>query len=230
MCFWKLVAGFVGRVPVEIEIIVLQNHYHSTVTDLPVSSSPNNAANARFSLNLPEDITSHLLPRPRPSIDSLSSRHSAQDPSGIRTSVDNDSLMSVETTASISPYSHLASENAHLQRLLGHLRDCHDLDPVMNAEENEQGASIISSPLSTDSKDAAASDTAQPAKAAKKQTPEARAAVCAEILSTERTYVRELVNLSEVYVKELENSDLLTPQECGLIFSNVKSILMFHRE
>ncbi|KAJ3278413.1 hypothetical protein HK104_002359 [Borealophlyctis nickersoniae] len=190
----------------------------------------------RFSLNLPEDIDSHILSRPKSEADSLrSDADSIQtfEPSHLRSASESDYVPSISSSYTDTGRVALASDNVHLQRLLGHLRDAYHLDPSLQ-DDGRTGAKIISasSTQSAPSSEPLDPDEAkrQAEKAKKKQTPAARAAVAAEVLSTERTYVRELSNLVEVYVNPLESSDILGKQETELVFSNIKTILTFHRD
>ncbi|KAL7751424.1 hypothetical protein RI367_003284 [Sorochytrium milnesiophthora] len=51
-----------------------------------------------------------------------------------------------------------------------------------------------------------------------------------EVISTEKTYIRELGLLVELYLHPLEVSHILTAEQIKCLFSNVSSILSFHRE
>ncbi|KAJ3030454.1 hypothetical protein HDV00_008878 [Rhizophlyctis rosea] len=135
----------------------------------------------------------------------------------------------------------LANDNVHLQRLLGHLRDAYELDPVLfpenlSASPGPQGAKIIRL-SSTDGETASLASLTpeQEAKAKKKIVPGMREKVCQEIVGTERTYVGQLENLCEVYLKPLETrggewEGTLSAAELALVFSNVRSLLVFHRD
>ncbi|KAJ3124527.1 hypothetical protein HK098_001075 [Nowakowskiella sp. JEL0407] len=130
---------------------------------------------------------------------------------------------------------------APLQRILAYHRDMYDLDPrVQNAiknsnrpmtrkpeEEDTQGIEVEDENLTEEEK------IKKLEKLKKKQTPERRNAVAAEILATEQTYVRNLQNLVDMYVTPIQTgiSEVGIPsQDASLLFSNVQSILKFHQE
>ncbi|KAJ3014632.1 hypothetical protein HKX48_005031 [Thoreauomyces humboldtii] len=126
------------------------------------------------------------------------------------------SLFSLRTP---TPTSHLPVATA-LAQLLHYLRDAHDLDPrTLNAEVD------MLEPLAetSDREDGKEGNL-------KKQTSGRRRLVVEEIVNTERTYVRELGALVEVYVDPCEAKDLLSSYERNAIFANVRSILLFHKE
>ncbi|KAJ3044584.1 hypothetical protein HDV00_001510 [Rhizophlyctis rosea] len=123
-------------------------------------------------------------------------------------------------------------KHACLLRLLNYLHDLYDLDPrlngpnvhIINAEDGDDAAEEELSGL-TDKERAA-----RLARLQKKQTPEKRRQVTTEILTTERTYVEQLQALVEVYIDPIEEQDILSAQDLNLIFSNIRNILMVHKE
>ncbi|KAJ3328603.1 hypothetical protein HDU76_009657 [Blyttiomyces sp. JEL0837] len=128
----------------------------------------------------------------------------------------------------------------HLQRLLSYLRDVYDLDPksrlvipvtvasLNDMTDNNAGTSTTTSGGGDDDPDAPGLTDEQREKIRKRQAPERRMKVCEEVLSTERTYVKELQALVDLYVAGLEK-DVLTGSDINLLFSNVRSILLFHK-
>jgi hypothetical protein len=52
--------------------------------------------------------------------------------------------------------------------------------------------------------------------------------ITSEILSTERTYVKELNNLINIYIEPLKKNNLLEQEEFNSIFANIEDIYMFH--
>ncbi|TPX77038.1 hypothetical protein CcCBS67573_g01714 [Chytriomyces confervae] len=154
--------------------------------------------------------------------------------------------------------SYQASKNpsyVYIQRLLSHLRDVFDLSPVFHPIKNgsmDRSYSSLSRDSRSSSKQEVSSlslDTASATekkhglgddpdapgltdeereKIRKRQSPSRRAHIAAEILSTERTYVNELKTLVNLYLDPFERG-ILTAQDMGAMFSNLKSILYFHR-
>ncbi|KAJ3395316.1 hypothetical protein HDU84_000083 [Entophlyctis sp. JEL0112] len=61
-----------------------------------------------------------------------------------------------------------------------------------------------------------------------RQSPSRRSHIITEILSTERTYVNELKTLMSLYVEPFERG-ILSPADINALFSNLKSILNFHK-
>lgn len=115
----------------------------------------------------------------------------------------------------------------YLRRLLNYLRDVHDLDPRTNGV----GVEVLNKHTpDTTTRKIDNVDSSQDPKLRKKQTPARRHKVVQEILTTERTYVDQLEALVEVYVKPIEEREILTAQEINGIFANVGNILMFHKE
>ncbi|KAK9768293.1 hypothetical protein K7432_001204 [Basidiobolus ranarum] len=51
-----------------------------------------------------------------------------------------------------------------------------------------------------------------------------------EIIATEETYVASLENLIEIYLFPAETNKVMSPKKSKAIFSNVESILLFHRD
>ncbi|KAJ3193811.1 hypothetical protein HK101_004026 [Irineochytrium annulatum] len=129
--------------------------------------------------------------------------------------------------------------HVHLQRLLSFLADLHDLDPRIALLRGGGGAVQVLDPRVDrtsspnpgigDDPDAPGLSEKDREKILKRQSPARRANIVAEVLATERTYVKELQGLVEVYVAQLEKSDILTPADLSFMFSNVTSILLFHQ-
>ncbi|KAI8799429.1 hypothetical protein BJ742DRAFT_781412 [Cladochytrium replicatum] len=134
----------------------------------------------------------------------------------------------------------LAAAQIHLQRVLSFLRDLYDLDPrikletmesrevkVVKGKGNEEGEED-----GTPAKGATREELEkEKKKKEKKQTPERRAAIANEILSTERTYVHLLTSLLELYVDPVEKGSAdvgIPPQDSHLLFSNLRAIQTFH--
>jgi hypothetical protein len=59
---------------------------------------------------------------------------------------------------------------------------------------------------------------------------ERRRRIVDEIVSTERTYVDELSCLERFYLRPALHRGALTADESRIIFSNIESLAMFHRE
>jgi hypothetical protein len=59
---------------------------------------------------------------------------------------------------------------------------------------------------------------------------ERRRRIIEEIVSTERTYVHELGCLERFYLRPAINRGAITADEMRMIFSNIESLAMFHRE
>ncbi|KAI8806077.1 hypothetical protein BJ742DRAFT_375698 [Cladochytrium replicatum] len=135
----------------------------------------------------------------------------------------------------------LAAAQIHLQRVLSFLRDLYDLDPRVKLETmGSRGVKVVKGKFNEEDED----DGTPPAEGAtkeelekekkkkeKKQTPERRAAIANEILSTERTYVHLLTSLLELYVDPVEKGSAdvgIPPQDGHLLFSNLRAIQTFH--
>ena len=54
--------------------------------------------------------------------------------------------------------------------------------------------------------------------------------VIKEIISSEKRYVNQLKILENIYIDPMSRLGLLTAEESSIVFSNVKAILMFHRD
>ncbi|KAJ3236351.1 hypothetical protein HDU81_010842 [Chytriomyces hyalinus] len=155
--------------------------------------------------------------------------------------------------------SYQASKNpsyVYIQRLLSHLRDVFDLSPVFHrikngsmdrsysslsrdsrssSKQDVSSLSLDTASATTEKKNGLGDDPDAPGltdeereKIRKRQSPSRRAHIAAEILSTERTYVNELKTLVNLYLDPFERG-ILTAQDMGAMFSNLKSILYFHR-
>ncbi|KAJ3086161.1 hypothetical protein HK102_013456 [Quaeritorhiza haematococci] len=148
-----------------------------------------------------------------------------------------------------SPSSRLYSPvvQIHLYRLLAYLRDTFDIDPQVKhsllhldhhhhmASPAIAPASVVTSPsppqqASSRSSPPPPTVTHAPPAAKKKYSPERRQNVVAEIVATERTYVQQLETLVDLYVNPLEQGDFLNAQDCNILFANVRSVLMFHKD
>ncbi|KAJ3214442.1 hypothetical protein HDU67_001682, partial [Dinochytrium kinnereticum] len=125
----------------------------------------------------------------------------------------------------------------HLQRLLSHLHDLYDLDSRLRLP-GQSGVVMVSGAVgvaaggerSGDDPDAPGLTEKEREKILKRQSPVRRANVVSEVLATERTYVRELQALVDLYLAPLERAgDIVTAADVGLMFSNVRSILLFHQ-
>ncbi|KAJ3048982.1 hypothetical protein HK097_010008, partial [Rhizophlyctis rosea] len=138
---------------------------------------------------------------------------------------------------------HIANSNVFFQRLLGHLRDAYELNPLIfpdndiGSPDRPSGAKIVRLTSDSDTASISSQMTAEEeTKAKKKLVPGMREKVAMELVHTERTYVRELQSLVDIYLTPLETAarekgeEILTPQEIALVFSNVRSVLMFHRD
>ncbi|TPX70678.1 hypothetical protein SpCBS45565_g01668 [Spizellomyces sp. 'palustris'] len=115
------------------------------------------------------------------------------------------------------------SEKA-LQRLLSFLRDVHDLDP------NSAHHQVQETQPYTSSFGSLADEQVPSVKPPSTTTPERRARVIAEMVATEKTYVRELQNLVELYMNRMQKEQWLSQRDMDALFGNVKSILMIHRD
>ncbi|KAI8920077.1 hypothetical protein DFJ77DRAFT_225932, partial [Powellomyces hirtus] len=119
-----------------------------------------------------------------------------------------------------------------LQRMLFFLRDVHDLDPtssgnklLASSSETQPYHSAPESPVDSNStldliKGLATTTTC----------PDRRKHIIAEMLATERTYVRELQNVNDVYMTRLYKEQWLSNRDLDIIFGNITSILMIHND
>jgi len=57
-----------------------------------------------------------------------------------------------------------------------------------------------------------------------------REQVIKEIISSEKRYVSQLKILENIYIDPMSRLGLLTTEESSIVFSNIKAILMFHRD
>ncbi|KND03496.1 uncharacterized protein SPPG_08893 [Spizellomyces punctatus DAOM BR117] len=115
------------------------------------------------------------------------------------------------------------SEKA-LQRLLSFLRDVHDLDPN-SAHHQVQETQPYTSSFSS-----LADEQVPSVKPPSTTSLERRARVIGEMVATEKTYVRELQNLVELYMNRMQKEQWLSQRDMDALFGNVKSILMIHRD
>jgi hypothetical protein len=144
-----------------------------------------------------------------------------------------------------------------MRRLLLHLRDVHDLDPwvnfVVGDEKRLQTEELLHDALAVGSlhkrQPSEQPYTPKTEKSLRKKDkpPETRVRVLQEILATERTYVRELQTLQDLYATPSEgrmvpvDSDgnlspnfvqerVLAPEEQKIVFQNLGMILKLHRD
>ncbi|KAJ3120857.1 hypothetical protein HK098_004194 [Nowakowskiella sp. JEL0407] len=128
-----------------------------------------------------------------------------------------------------------------LQRILAFHRDMYDLDPRVQSSmmikkpqrRNTEDDEFVPSVNLDDNGLTEEEKAKKMEKMKKKQTPERRNAITAEILSTEQTYVKNLQSLADMYVNPIQtgSSEVGIPsQDASLLFSNVHSILMFHQQ
>ncbi|KAJ3145185.1 hypothetical protein HDU89_007506 [Geranomyces variabilis] len=117
-----------------------------------------------------------------------------------------------------------------LQRQLLFLRDVYDLNPVTNAGKLPSNAELRSSdsPTLQSPPDSSGGSLPRSLPAATVTQPDRRRSVVMELLTTEQTYVRELHNVHDIYVSRF--SSWLGSREMDLIFGNLASIFMIHRD
>ncbi|ORY44857.1 hypothetical protein BCR33DRAFT_765877 [Rhizoclosmatium globosum] len=148
-----------------------------------------------------------------------------------------------------SATSYHASTNpsyVYIQRLLSHLHDVFDLSPQFhplkvsvqrigsmvetsrNGSTHEEFSGTVPVTGLGDDPDAEHLTEEERDRIRKRQSPVRRANIAAEILSTERTYVNELKTLVSLYADPLERG-ILIASDMGAMFSNLKSILYFHK-
>ncbi|KAI9335113.1 hypothetical protein BDR26DRAFT_866197 [Obelidium mucronatum] len=126
-----------------------------------------------------------------------------------------------------------------IQRLLSHLRDVFDLSPQfhpiktaierVNRPSSKQDVRAIEATVNGDDPDAPHLTEEERERIRKRQSPTRRAHIAAEVLSTERTYVNELRTLVNLYADPLERGEILATNDIKAMFSNLKSILYFHK-
>ncbi|KAI9333044.1 hypothetical protein DFJ73DRAFT_52319 [Zopfochytrium polystomum] len=203
-----------------------------------VSENPNGYFTLRRNSN--ESIASVTAPTsPRFPEEHSQWSHSAPSPPA--------SVLSNGSQNSAVPLSQLHPGFGHLQRLLSHLRDQLDLDPrTVSDLRHRRSESLMALRKSSsmtesghagsigDDPDAPGLTEGEREKIRKRQSPARRANIAAEFLSTERTYVKELQALDDIYVTPLESGgsarDILTKNDTELLFSNVKLLLSFHKQ
>ncbi|KNE56373.1 hypothetical protein AMAG_02186 [Allomyces macrogynus ATCC 38327] len=134
------------------------------------------------------------------------------------------------------PHLHIVVDSpvyaAAVDRVLQYLRDVYDLAPT-TSERADLMARVRAEIAGTDDSASPAPSPAvshgelapkKPADLAKRKN------IIAEILATEDTYIAELAYLVEHYVKQMEERQILSAEEVKGLFSNVESILKFHRD
>ncbi|KAJ3026843.1 UNVERIFIED_CONTAM: hypothetical protein HDU68_004981 [Siphonaria sp. JEL0065] len=151
----------------------------------------------------------------------------------------------MEASSSTSYHASTNPSYVYIQRLLSHLRDVFDLTPafhpikiaierVSNASDSRPGSkqgmrdSNSSNERREDDPNAPHLTEEERERIRKRQSPTRRAHIAAEVLSTERTYVNELKTLVSLYADPLERG-ILSSADMGAMFSNLKSILYFHK-
>ncbi|KAJ3145277.1 hypothetical protein HDU86_001113 [Geranomyces michiganensis] len=117
-----------------------------------------------------------------------------------------------------------------LRRQLLFLRDVYDLNPVITAGKISSNSELPSSnsPTPQSPPDSSGGLLPRSLPVATVTQPERRRSVVMELLTTEQTYVRELQNLHDIYVSRF--SSWLGSREMDLIFGNLASIFMIHRD
>ncbi|KAJ3355078.1 hypothetical protein HDU83_003975 [Entophlyctis luteolus] len=158
-----------------------------------------------------------------------------------------------ESNSAASYHSSTNPSYVYIQRLLSYLHDVFDLShsyQIKNAagvlmvhsrpssktenystQSTTNGSSTVSTTpdsISQDDPDAPGLTEDERERIRKRQSPTRRAHIVAEILSTERTYVNELKTLMSLYVEPFERG-ILTSADMNALFSNLKSILAFHK-
>ena len=120
----------------------------------------------------------------------------------------------------------------HLCRLLSHLRDLRELDPRrLNAPHRQI--------LCTDQNDTLAANQDSFAETRREfnlsdetlaKMMKRRNCIAEEFLSTERTYLKELLSLEELYMTPLEAAkEILNKDDLLLLFANLKDIIKVHK-
>jgi hypothetical protein len=123
-----------------------------------------------------------------------------------------------------------------LRRLLYYLKDIWELTQMHSASANQgprilnivspRESTIESEPSPTLGKTLLPEDDADN----DNKQREKRRRIITEILETERTYVKELAGLDELYVKEAERTASLSPEDFRLAFGHVTTLTMFHKD
>jgi hypothetical protein len=206
----------------------------------PTSSSESDSFSSSTGLGIPRRISDDTL------------QHSASQEG---TTNENTSHVRSVTSFTITQQ-HQNPAYPHLQRLLAYLQDIYDLVPAFKSVHHKvQLVSSIhgsSSNLALMGRSRSANNAlttthhhsvgavqntnplshgltpVQREKLLQRQNPTRRTQIAAEILKTERTYVKELQNLVDLYIRPLERDGFFSPADVNLLFGNVKSILLFH--
>ncbi|TPX67132.1 hypothetical protein SpCBS45565_g03986 [Spizellomyces sp. 'palustris'] len=136
-----------------------------------------------------------------------------------------------------------------LRRVLNHLRDVWDISLAEQASR-KLFATTVASPVteverclvpddyeeedeedndSTRTPGSESPPSDSPPVQKKVYSPERRQQIANEIVSTERTYVKELQGLVDVYVGPLREEGVFGERELGVVFGNVEKLLEFHK-
>ncbi|KAJ3179188.1 hypothetical protein HDU87_003147 [Geranomyces variabilis] len=141
----------------------------------------------------------------------------------------------------------------HLARLLNHLQDVGDLHAVGPGSRAGSSEDLrrLAGAASADSEQRTSPAFAEPMHKVTEQAPqgapspppppqppsppspppsERRRKIAEEIVATERTYVRELDALADIYVRPLREEGVFGDREMELVFANVLTLLKFHKE
>ncbi|KAJ3150715.1 hypothetical protein HDU86_006332 [Geranomyces michiganensis] len=146
-------------------------------------------------------------------------------------------------------YTKSVAYRVSLARLLNHLADVEDLQaigPGSRAGSNEDLRGLAGEkPGDLEQKrvppiaELVLKVTEQPSQQAPSSQPqsppspppsERRRKIAEEIVATERTYVRELEALVDIYVQPLREEGVFGDREMELVFANVVALLKFHKE
>ncbi|ORY01401.1 hypothetical protein K493DRAFT_405577 [Basidiobolus meristosporus CBS 931.73] len=115
---------------------------------------------------------------------------------------------------------------------LDKLRDLYDLDPETN--ERDLLKVGVQKRGNTAASDVHGPETEQTYRKAVHLSMygimDQRNNIISEIIATEETYVASLENLIQIYLLPAESNKVMSPRKSKAIFSNVESILLFHRE
>ncbi|KAI8587342.1 hypothetical protein BDZ88DRAFT_425649 [Geranomyces variabilis] len=146
-----------------------------------------------------------------------------------------------------------ATYQVHLARLLNHLQDVGDLHAggpgsragssedlrrlagAESADREQKTSPSIAEPVHkvTEQPPQRAPSPSPPSRPQPPPSPplsERRRKIAEEIVATERTYVRELDALVDIYVRPLREEGVFGDREMELVFANVLTLLKFHKE
>lgn len=129
---------------------------------------------------------------------------------------------------------HQLPSHAKLVEFLRRLRDHWDLAPESSEAaqvlQHRRQVKAVYTLGEVDDESNLARPPEDTSEAAQQARDQRRRNIMAEILSTEETYVKSLQALVDIYITGAKERQLFTGEESRLIFMNVQSILLFHRQ